>query len=610
VGPGLFGPTRVGLICSPPVVNEWYRRFTLFFNNSASQQPSIHMSRTAFEPSAAETAPASGGLSPTSSRKPSVNRLVFPPEVVNPFVNDIKAHSSLLQKAKMVILGVTIFPIRVVGLVTFILIAWLVSKIAILGYSEEYLRTRPIKEGVFKRLVYACARCCMFFFGYQWLESDNRNWALRLDGSHKEAPIIVANHSNVCDGFLLYYTHGLHSVGVDSVAEAPFFSSYAKAAQAFSLNRDDPDGRKKIAAEMMRRALWTDQQAQTIGRWNPITMFAEGTCTNQKSLIQFRHGAFSPGVPVQPMIIRYPFRHCDQSWCGLENPGSSLLRIMCQFHNRLQYSYLPVYEPSEEEKRDPYLFAENVRTIMSIAMCVPKTEHTFEDMRVAAYAQKLGLPWRNIHCEMGYFRSHGSTFEKAKVAMKRFAEADHNKDGYLSKQELGNAMNLGAALNALVDAFLHVWTNGACNDESCGGVSFRHFYFMTGLRLIRGAAVDNENASPSSPEVASPVPTSKPPTGGFIYEYVGAPDHIRVAHDLIFEQLDADGDGIVCLAEFEAAMRRTLPTLSQANHDLVATALCDLYASVTGASKWDRNCLDQFLDVHPLMAEHLLATLF
>lgn len=40
--------------------------------------------------------------------------------------------------------------------------------------------------------------------------------------------------------------------------------------------------------------------------WEQVLIFPEGTCTNRSSLIEFKPGAFYPGVPVQPVLLRYP----------------------------------------------------------------------------------------------------------------------------------------------------------------------------------------------------------------------------------------------------------------------------------------------------------------
>jgi lysophosphatidylcholine acyltransferase/lyso-PAF acetyltransferase len=42
----------------------------------------------------------------------------------------------------------------------------------------------------------------------------------------------------------------------------------------------------------------------------PHTMlFPEGACTNGTALILFKAGAFRPGLPVLPVIIRYPHEY-------------------------------------------------------------------------------------------------------------------------------------------------------------------------------------------------------------------------------------------------------------------------------------------------------------
>jgi lysophosphatidylcholine acyltransferase/lyso-PAF acetyltransferase len=45
-----------------------------------------------------------------------------------------------------------------------------------------------------------------------------------------------------------------------------------------------------------------------------VLLFPEGTTTNGRSLISFKLGAFAPGFPIQPVVIRYPFVHFDISW--------------------------------------------------------------------------------------------------------------------------------------------------------------------------------------------------------------------------------------------------------------------------------------------------------
>jgi len=52
-----------------------------------------------------------------------------------------------------------------------------------------------------------------------------------------------------------------------------------------------------------------------------VLIFPEGTCTNRSCLITFKPGAFYPGVPIQPVCIRYPNKLDTVTWTW-EGPGA------------------------------------------------------------------------------------------------------------------------------------------------------------------------------------------------------------------------------------------------------------------------------------------------
>lgn len=78
--------------------------------------------------------------------------------------------------------------------------------------------------------------------------------------------------------------------------------------------REDPDSRQNTIKEIKRRTTSPDG-------WQQILIFPEGTCSNRKGLITFKPGAFYPGVPVQPVCIRYPNRLDTLSWTW-QGPGA------------------------------------------------------------------------------------------------------------------------------------------------------------------------------------------------------------------------------------------------------------------------------------------------
>ncbi|CAL4103562.1 unnamed protein product, partial [Meganyctiphanes norvegica] len=97
-----------------------------------------------------------------------------------------------------------------------------------------------------------------------------------------------------------------------------------------------------------------------IGRWHPnlqelsqratvasakVMIFPEGTCTNRTCLITFKAGAFYPGVPIQPVVIRYPNRTDTVTWTW-DGPGAFqiTLRDFCEIYHMCELDFFPVCE--------------------------------------------------------------------------------------------------------------------------------------------------------------------------------------------------------------------------------------------------------------------------
>merc|ERR1712072_1487968 len=66
------------------------------------------------------------------------------------------------------------------------------------------------------------------------------------------------------------------------------------------------------------------------------------------------------------MVISYPASNYSVSWATGQFSNSILLLYlsMCQFYTCCSIKILPIYRPTDEEKNDPGLFAENVRALM------------------------------------------------------------------------------------------------------------------------------------------------------------------------------------------------------------------------------------------------------
>ena len=77
-----------------------------------------------------------------------------------------------------------------------------------------------------------------------------------------------------------------------------FLTGAIRTFQPIFVSREDKDSRLKALNEMKRRS-------QSKGVWSHIVVFPEATTTNGKCIIHFKSGAFQPGLPVQPMLVKY-----------------------------------------------------------------------------------------------------------------------------------------------------------------------------------------------------------------------------------------------------------------------------------------------------------------
>ncbi|KOC64511.1 1-acylglycerophosphocholine O-acyltransferase 1 [Habropoda laboriosa] len=202
-----------------------------------------------------------------------------------------------------------------------------------------------------------------------------------------EAPIlVVAPHSTFMDGGIVYIT-GFPSIIVRRESGLnPFIGKLINYTQPVYVWRDDPNSRQNTIKEIIERATSKED-------WPQVMIFPEGTCTNRSCLITFKSGAFYPGVPVQPVCIRYPNKLDTVTWTW-EGPGALKLLwlTLTQLNSSCEIEFLPVYKPSEAEKTDPKLYANNVRRLMAEALQIPVSDYTYDDCRIISKAHQLHIP--------------------------------------------------------------------------------------------------------------------------------------------------------------------------------------------------------------------------
>ncbi|XP_076448987.1 lysophosphatidylcholine acyltransferase 2-like isoform X2 [Babylonia areolata] len=391
------------------------------------------------------------------------------PRVQNPFVHRLQF--STLDIIKIVVMSITLAPLRLLLAILIILMVWPLAAIGNFCTCAED-KEKPLrgwKRGYSKVLRFFL-RAVFFVCGFHWVKVQGKST------TSKEAPIVVAApHSSMFDALAVLLTCELGSgVSRDSNAKIPIIGHIIQYARPVFVRREDPNSRHNTIREIQRRS-------QSGGEWPQIYIFPEGTCSNRTCLITFKAGAFIPGVAVQPLCIRYPNRLDTMTWTW-DGPGAwkLLWLTLCQLHNHMEVEYLPVYHPSKEERTNPKLFANNVRRVMAECLELPVTDHTYDDCRLMMRAGSLNLPleaglveFQKLHNKLGF------SFDQMKELLQKFQTIDRSGSGSVTLTEFAEYLHLPVS-PALEEVFT------LYDRDQSGTINFREY--IIGLSLIANPA--------------------------------------------------------------------------------------------------------------------------
>merc|ERR1712218_261534 len=208
-------------------------------------------------------------------------------------------------------------------------------------------------------------------------------------------------------------------------------------------------------------------------------------------LIQLKAGAFSPGMPVQPVLMRYPYKYYNPVGQSGANGGivCFVFRMLTQFYNSVEVEFLDVYDPSIEEKADPILFANNVRAVMAHELDVPTTEHSYGDAALCMAAMRAKVSPSFVVKDV---EGLGASVDDIKRLLAEFKKYDIDGDGRIDREEFHAVVEshiLGSAgkeevVQSMFDFFD---TNG----DGC--MQFREF--VQAILIISGAVNDSNRVS-------------------------------------------------------------------------------------------------------------------
>ncbi|KAG5402533.1 hypothetical protein IGI04_017140 [Brassica rapa subsp. trilocularis] len=385
-----------------------------------------------------------------------------PPTTVDPFRNDTPGVSGLYEAIKIVIC----LPIALLRLVIFgasLAVGYVATKLALAGWKDKH-NPMPRWRCRIMWVTRICTRCILFSFGYHWIRRKGK--PARRD----IAPIVVSNH-------VIY------------------------------VNRFSQESRKNAVHEIKRKA--------SSDRFPRLLLFPEGTTTNGKVLISFQLGAFIPGYPIQPVVVRYPHVHFDQSW-GNISLLMLMFRMFTQFHNFMEVEYLPVIYPSDTQKQNAVRLSQKTSHAIATSLNVVQTSHSYGDLMLLNRATELKLENpSNYMVEMAKVASlfHISSLEAVRY-LDTFSSMNPDSSGRVTLHDFLRVLRLKpCTLSKGIFGFIDV--------EKAGSITFRQFLFASA--------------------------------------HVSAQPLFQQTCELAFSHCDADGDGFISIQELGDALKLTIP---------------------------------------------------
>ncbi|OXB76832.1 UNVERIFIED_CONTAM: hypothetical protein H355_003849 [Colinus virginianus] len=350
----------------------------------------------------------------------------------SPFVHQLRL--SPLEKTKIAFMTLTLFPIRLFFAAFMMLLAWPFAFIASMGCDEQEFE-KPLSwwRKIVDVLLKAIMRMMWLAGGFHWINVKGQR-ALPAEA----AILTVAPHSSYFDAIPVTMTFASIVMKAES-KDIPVWGTLIKYIRPVFVCRSDQDSRRKTVEEIKRRAQsgkWPQFSAYFIVFCSYCVMFY--TACNLTSLSEYR--AFIPGVPVQPVVLRYPNKLDTITWTW-QGPGALkiLWLTLCQLHNSVEIEFLPVYIPSEEERKNPVLYAKNVRRVMAEALGVPVTDYTFEDCQLALAEGQLRLPsdtclleFAKLVRSLGSF-TYNSSYESEYIARLKPETLEDDLDKYATR---------------------------------------------------------------------------------------------------------------------------------------------------------------------------------
>ncbi|EPS65221.1 hypothetical protein M569_09556, partial [Genlisea aurea] len=451
---------------------------------------------------------------------------------LDPFQNQTPKIEGVYEWVKILVC----LPIAALRLVLFglcLVTGYLATLSALQGWKD---RQNPMPKARFRVMWITrfCARGILFSFGYHWIKRKGK------PAPREIAPIVVSNHLSYVEPIFFFYDLFPTIVSSESHDSMPFVGTIIRAMQVIYVDRFSKSSRRNAVNEIKRKA--------SCNLFPRLLLFPEGTTSNGRAVISFQLGAFIPGFPVQPVVVRYPHVHFDQSW-GNIGLGRLMFRMFTQFHNFMEVEYLPIVFPHKNGKENAVHYSQRTRCIIASALNVTMTSHTYEDYMLFEKAVQSKQENPSLYLvEMAYIQSSlNLTSSEAVDFLDIFLSMDPDSSGYIDFDGFLKGLKLKpCGVSEKIFEFLDV--------QNIGKITFKQFLVGSSCILklpLFGEACEvafslcdvNKKDHILKQELVDSLSSSIP---------ISNPNEM----DELFALFDEDGDGRISKTEFMSCLRR------------------------------------------------------
>lgn len=302
---------------------------------------------------------------------------------------------SMGEKIRLVVLAVLVVPIKSLGTLGSLLSFWLFCRLS-------FVLPASVRTEVVAAAGKVACRCCLWWLGFwrvSWVQvgvQDGRGGSNGSINGSGAVPVvgIVSNHLSWCD-ILLHMSHSFPCfVARAQTSSQPIIGIISQLMGCLYVDRESSskvdDGQPRVSDRVRQRM--QQMAAGELPHARPLLLFPEGTTTNGRYLLPFKTGAFLAGEPLQPVVIRYGEGGFSPCWEMISAARHIFLLLANPVHTVTCFE-LPVYHPSEAERKDPKLYAHNVRKLMMDFSGLQGSNATYADKMqlVKRLKQQYGL---------------------------------------------------------------------------------------------------------------------------------------------------------------------------------------------------------------------------